>query len=636
MTDDFPAWLDGSDSTRGASGGGDPAAAESAGSRRQEAAGRRSRSTGRKTKKSRRSRNILTGLILAVILALLALVVVYALQARTAYTELRAAMPQVQDLRSQALAGNAETAVATVAELQEHTTAARDALGGPHWSVLAALPWVGPNVHAAREATVVVDDLASDVLPDLVSATQVVNPANLALVDGRIDLAPIIEVAPQVIAADAAVNAAIDRLDAIDTDGVIDELTGQLTDLAGQLSDVSSLTATASRAVQLLPPMLGADEPREYLLLVQNNAEPRSTGGLTGAFVLLGADDGAIEILDQRSAVEVGSFSEPAVELTDTEVALFGTQLGRYPGNVTATPHFPRSAQIITEMWRQGVGTEVDGVMSVDPIVLASLLGATGPVDLPLGGELTSDNAVQLLLNEVYLSIADPADQDDFFQAAAGLVFAELVAGEGSSAAMLAALVGSADDGRLMIWSAHEAEQGLLSGTVLSGELRGDLDGAPVVGVYVNDLSAAKIAYYQHMDVELTAQTCHPDGTQDLTMSVTLTSAAPEDAADLPVSLVGTGRVVDKGDMRSNLLVYAPTGGRITDVRAAEGDPGVLPQIHNDLVVAARRVALEPGESATTEVDITTGPGYTLPAILRTTPGPGGDNFSATAWTCVE
>jgi hypothetical protein len=187
-----------------------------------------------------------------------------------------------------------------------------------------------------------------------------------------------------------------------------------------------------------------------------------------------------------------------------------------------------------------------------------------------------------------------------------------------------------------MIWSAHEAEQDLLSGTVLSGELRGDTDGAPVVGVFINDLSAAKIAYYQQMDVELTAQTCHADGTQDLTMSVTLRSGAPEAPEDLPESLVGTGRVVDKGDMRSNLLVYAPTGGRITEVRADDGDPGALPQIHDGLVVAARLVILAPGESVTTEVDITTGPGYTAPAMLRTTPGPGVEKFLTSTLTCVD
>ena len=51
--------------------------------------------------------------------------------------------------------------------------------------------------------------------------------------------------------------------------------------------------------------MLGADEPREYILMVQNYSEPRSTGGLTGTLLHLRADDGEVELLDQRSASEV-------------------------------------------------------------------------------------------------------------------------------------------------------------------------------------------------------------------------------------------------------------------------------------------------------------------------------------------
>src|SRR5690606_24959444 len=225
---------------------------------------------------------------------------------------------------------------------------------------------------------------------------------------------------------------------------------------------------------------------------------------------------GAVELVDQRSATEIGSFPEPVVELSETEVALFGTQLGRFPGNVTATPDFPRSAEIIRAMWAERVGGEVDGVFSVDPVILGSLLEATGPIDVPqealwaigappgfLGesAQLTAENAADLMLNGVYREIADTGAQDEFFELAASQIFARAMTGGADPATTISALVDATDDGRLHVWSAHENEQALLSGTVLSGELRGDNGvGGPVVGVFVNDLSAAKIAYYQEMD----------------------------------------------------------------------------------------------------------------------------------------
>ncbi|TNC19710.1 DUF4012 domain-containing protein [Georgenia sp. 311] len=629
MTDTFPSWLEDDTSAPRPSDHGERP---------------------RRRRRSGRGRTVLALLITLLLLALLGLMVVFAVQARAAQADLRAAIPLVTQLREQALSGQTDAAAATAEELREHAGAARDAVSGPHWSLAAHVPYLGPNVAAARTATEVVDDLAGDVLPQLVSAAGVVDPARLAPQDGRIDLAPFAEVAPQVVAADEAVDDARERLATIDPEEVLELMRGPLADLTGQVDDVASLTATASRAVQLVPPMLGADEPRDYVLMVQNNAEPRSTGGLTGAFLHLRVDDGAVDLVEQLSAGDIGSFPEPVVELSAAEVALFGTQLGRYPGNVTATPDFPRSAELIRAMWTERVGGEVDGVLSLDPVVLGSMLSATGPIDVPQealwavgapagflgeGSQLTADNAADLMLNGVYREIAEPAAQDAFFELAAAQVFSRAMTGGADPTATVAALVEAADEGRIHVWSAHEPEQALLSGTVLSGELRGDDgDGSPVVGVYVNDLSAAKIAYYQRMEVEVVAEQCHANGAQDLTVSVTLTSEVPDGAATLPASLVGLGRVVPHGDMRSNLLVYAPTGGRITGVRDPAGEVEVLPQVHDDQVVVGRRVHLSPGQSVTTEIDITTGTGLTGDPILRTTPGPGNEMFVSAALTC--
>ena len=77
-------------------------------------------------------------------------------------------------------------------------------------------------------------------------------------------------------------------------------------------------------------------------------------------------------------------------------------------------------------MWLRETGVDVSGVISLDPVSLSYLLEATGPVALPTGDVLTSENAVDLLLNGVYLRYADPRDQDAFFAAAAGSVFGAL------------------------------------------------------------------------------------------------------------------------------------------------------------------------------------------------------------------
>ncbi len=47
---------------------------------------------------------------------------------------------------------------------------------------------------------------------------------------------------------------------------------------------------------------------------------------------------------------------------------------------------------------------------------------------------------------------------------------------------------------------------------MLSGELVGVQGTSPVIGVYLNDGSAAKISYYLRTDVVATSTKCRPDG----------------------------------------------------------------------------------------------------------------------------
>ena len=501
-----------------------------------------------------------------------------------------------------------------------YAASAQAATHGPHWSAVRVLPWIGHNVTAVQTVSEVIDGLAVDALPALMDATSLVDPTTLVPVDGRVDLEPMVEAAPAVMAANAEVKTAVRRLDAINPDGLFNEVAAPLTDLRTQVAKVALTTATADRAVRLLPPMLGASGPRQFLMLVQNNAEQRATGGIPGSVLLLRVVDGAVKVVEQRTGGSLGNLPKPVLPLTASERALFGNDLGADMRDVNFTPDFPRSGQLARAIWKQKVGGDVDGVLSIDPGALAGVLGATGPVKLSDGQQLTSKNAVQMLLNTVYLTIADPKAQDAFFAATSGSVFDAMLGGQGKPAAVVDALAQAAREDRLMVWSAHKEEQALLSGTVLSGELVGVQGDSPVIGVYLNDGSAAKIGYYLRTDVVATSTKCRPDGSQAVSVKVTLTNTAPANAADLPPYLTGAGAVVPAGEVRTNVLLYAPEGGRVDDVRVSSRVQGVFAQTHNGLQVVGRTVQLKPGERLVIDYDILTGPGQHGTPVLRVTP----------------
>jgi len=295
-------------------------------------------------------------LLLVVAGAAVAWVGVDALRSRG---ELRAAAAQVHVLQGQVAAGDSRAAAATLRSLQGHAAAARSGTHGLHWSAARILPWLGPNVRAVQTVSEVIDDVARGPLPALTGAAAVVNPRTLAPVNGRVNLAPLVQAAPRVGAADAQVQGAVRRLDAVDRQGLLPAVAVPLSDLRIQLRRVALTTATAARAVRLLPPMLGADGPRTYLLLVQNNSEQRATGGVP-TLILLRAVQGAVTVAATHSTGgNLANLDKPILPLTAEEQALYGNLPGTYMSDVTMTQvswrgrsGSPRSAANSTEYSR--------------------------------------------------------------------------------------------------------------------------------------------------------------------------------------------------------------------------------------------------------------------------------------------
>jgi len=588
-----------------------------------------------RARRRRIGRRSLLGLGVLVLLVVVAGVLV-GLDAMRARDALTAAASEVQTLQSQVRAGDAAGAATTLTALQAHSAKARTATHGPLWRFAVSLPKLGADVTAVQTVSEVVDDLATRALPALMNASTIAAPAALAPVDGRINLAPVIAAAPEVVAADASVDLAAERLAGIDTSQLLASVAKPVEELRGRVKDVATTTGTAARAVQLIPAMFGADGPRDYLLLVQNNAEPRATGGIPGLILLLRVNDGVIDIVDERSAGgSLAGLAEPVLPLTPGEDALFGPMLATYMADVTFTPDFPRTGALARAIWEKEVGGQVDGVLSIDPGALAEVLKATGPVTLENGQTLTADNAVQALLNTVYLQVTDPKAQDAYFTSTGTAVFAAVMSGQGNPAATVEALARAATEGRVMVWSAHETEQALLSGTVLSGELRGLSDGSPVIGVYLNDGTESKLGYYLDLKVAAKAGECRPDGSRLVDLSVTLTSNAPANAATLPPYLAGGGVIVPRGELRTNVLIYAPEGGGIDSHRVNSSEAGLYSQVHNGLSVGARTFTLKPGESATLDLVVRTGKGQRGTPIIRVTPTAGTPTVTVSGPTCA-
>lgn len=553
-----------------------------------------------------------------------------ALQARDA---LQAVASDFTQLSSELTAGDQAAAAKTLKQAQVHAGVALRNTNGPGWALTTHLAGVGSDVQAVRTVAQVTDVLAVQVLPKVVEASARLKPENLRPHDGRVNLRPIVAVAPQVVAADAELQVQNARVQAIDASGLTSQLAEPVRQMQRKLGEAADLSRQASLAVRLLPPMLGENGRRTYLVLFQNNAEVRTTGGIPGAFATIVADHGKIRLGTQGDAGTIGQLSRPVLPLTAEEVALFQKKMGIFPQDVNFTPDFPRSAELVSAMWRRARGGSLDGVVSTDPVALSYLLRGTGPVPLPDGQRLTADDAVRLLLNEVYFKISDPHAQNVFFAATAKTVFNDLAAGRGSPHAILDALSQAANERRILVWSAHPAEERLLAPTRLGGGVPTVANATPRVDLYLNDGTQGKMDYYLDYSTSVVGRGCQA-GRQRLRVTLTMRSTAPRDAARvLPAYVLGDA-AARPGDIQTVVYLYLPVDGYL---KTATFQGGTLPfstYTHMGRTVEVFGVGLRPGEQQRFTFDLVSGPGQTGTPKVRVTPGAHGTGVGTVRGGC--
>lgn len=553
------------------------------------------------------------------------------LRAYQAYQHLQQAADVVGKIQSQVKSVDSldpEKVKSLVADLQRETKDAQSAVRDPIFRMASHLPWAGPNLTAVAEIATTVDDVANRTMPTLVEVAELTHSSELAPHGGAIDLAPIAALSAPLQDADAAVTAGRQRMSRIDTSSLVSPVGNAVTELWRYLDQASSITATGARLGRLLPPMMGASGPRTYLVVFQNLAEARATGGIFGSYAVISVDNGRISIADQGSGSRtLKTFDTPVTTVPQNMIDLYTDRITTWPADVNFTPHFPTAASVFAAMYQQRSGKSVDGVVAIDPVVISYLLKDHAPIPVGQGVSLTSSNVVSVLLSKAYAMFPQNTDvpaRDEFLDKATSAAFEAVMGGGSDSSKLLAGIVKAASEHRVLIWSSHPAEQADLAQTSLASPLP-DTDGAdPHVGVFLNDGTGGKLDYYLSGSVAVTPASCDTaTGIRHLTVTTSMEYRAPD--AGLPSYVLGLAEA-GPYQLRTNIVVVGPVGGSVGDVSV---NGRAVPAIHgvdNGRPVAIATVELAPGSSATIVADVVAPSsaaesGTTITPAVVTTPG---------------
>ncbi len=567
-------------------------------------------------------RRVVGWVIAAVVVVLLAWVSWVTVRALLARDQLLSAVPIVQSIEKNAASGHLETVAADLRTVRRHADAAASLTSDPLWRAAEVVPWAGPNLTAFRQAAAVVDSMSHNALPPLVDLASTIKVDDFRPTDGTIDLAPIEHAAPKLETASVQMKAAVVEANRIDTSHTIPQIGNAVDQLTEVVDRIGSTVDALHTAVTLLPPMLGQDGPRHYLLLFQNNAELRSSGGIPGALAIVTADHGKLSLTAQAASGDVVQPSTPILPLTEVERTLYGNQPGEYIQDVNLVPDFARSGELASALLASTTGQQVDGVVGVDPVVLSELLKATGPVKLADGTQLTSGNAVKTLLSEVYSRYRVPKQEDAFFADAAARSFAALTSGSARPSELMTALTKGVSERRVLVWSAHEGEQKLLAPTALAGALPTSTADTSAFGVYYNDATGAKMDYYLRDTVGVESAVCRADGRVSLRVGVSLHSVAPADAAtSLPPYVTGAGVYgVPPGTVRTQVTVYGPKGSIVVAASLNGEQVPIVSTVDDGRPIVQMFVDLTPGQTSALSVEVLAPKGTPLDAFVDRTP----------------
>lgn len=191
-----------------------------------------------------------------------------------------------------------------------------------------------------------------------------------------------------------------ENLDKVKTSDIPKENQNEIITLKTKLPIIIATVKEFSNNSHIMADFLGANGPRKYLFLFQNNQEIRPTGGFIGSYGVLDID-GSGRI---RKFFIDGIFN-PDGQLLDKVVPPKPIQKISAAWSLHDSnwfPNFPTSAKKAMLFYEKTGGPTVDGVITLTPTVIQKFLDITGPIEMPeYGVTLDKDNFIQNIQYEV-------------------------------------------------------------------------------------------------------------------------------------------------------------------------------------------------------------------------------------------
>lgn len=345
--------------------------------------------------------------------------------------------------RAQELAVNLEleeAKVETDKAVEHFTRASRDFSS---FKILFWVPWLGTQIKAVdnllvtgRETSKSISellDLALDIfeifqysegvagglVPDV---DQSLSYTDLSPEERRQILKRIYESGPRLEEALIRIDLATESFDQIPQSDLAAPLREAIAPFVDRLPEIKKQLSMAVPIVKIIPRMAGYPEPKNYLFLMANNHELRPAGGFIGTYGILKLADGEIMNFDTHDIYAIDGPAESFLNIDPPP------PINEYIGldnwfmrDSNWSPDFPTSAENVLWFYAEeanGIAghygeplpqaplVNFSGVISMNPVLVADLLGVVGPITID-GQTFNSENFIDALEYQVEIGFLE-------------------------------------------------------------------------------------------------------------------------------------------------------------------------------------------------------------------------------------
>ncbi len=337
-------------------------------------------------------------------------------------------------------------------------------------------------------------------------------------------------------------------------------------------------------ALENLPYFLGQEETKTYLVIFQNDAELRPSGGFLTAYAILEVENGQVTPVLSQDIYDLDARFGRQIEAPRPIAEYLPNVYYWNLRDMNLSPDFIVSMDTFYQHYQTVPGArEVEGILAVDTKFLSSLLEVLGPIGVAGWGDFSAEpddrcDGCPQVVYRLESIITRPLGTlvSDRKAVIGPLMHSILLNMTGSPAEkipdLFQAMIGGIRQKNVLFYALEEDKQAAVEGLDMSGRIKDFPQGDYFLLVDTN-FAGAKSNLFIEQEIE---QKFTVDKEGKIIKEIKIKYANPAPASDCNLE---SGGLCLNGLYRNWFRIYAPKGSQLIEMRGSETEPLVYEEL---------------------------------------------------------